>query len=90
MQNGTLCKVTELPAEARHLVEALLGRSLQEDEAISINVYQPVPTGQAREEASRRLFQRIDQTAARAQGVPDDEIEAAIDEAADYVRRHRE
>ena len=90
MQNGALCKVAELPAEARHAVESLLGRSLQEDEAISINVYQPAPTGQAKEAASQRLFQRIDQTAARAQGVPEDEIEAAIDEAADYVRHHRE
>jgi hypothetical protein len=70
-------------------VENLLGRSLQENEAISINVYQPAPTGQAREEASRRLLERIDRTAARAQGVPEDEIEAALDEAVDHVRHHR-
>lgn len=47
-------------------------------------------TGEAREEIFRRLFERIDNTAARASGVPDSEIDAAIDEAADFVRHHRE
>ena len=78
--------MTELSAETRHAVESLLGRSLQETEAISINVYQPAPAGPAREEASRRLLERIDRTAARAEGVPEDEREAALDEAVDHVR----
>ena len=88
MENGALRKVTELPADARNAMEHLLGRSLREDEAISINVYKPTPTGEAREEAARRLLERIDQTAQRARGVPEAEIDAAIDEAADHVRHH--
>jgi hypothetical protein len=90
MENGALRKVTELPADARNAMEHLLGRPLREDEAISINVYKPTPTGQAREEASRRLLERIDKTAQRARGVPEAEIDAAIDEAADHVRHHPE
>ena len=90
MQNGALRKVAELPTETKHAMEALLGRPLQEDEASSINVYQPAVTGQAREEASRLLLERINRTAARAQGVSEDEIDAAINEAVDYVRRHPE
>ena len=90
MQNGALHKVAELSADTRHAMESLLGRSLQEDEGISINVYKPAPTGEAREEASRRLLERIDKTAQKVKGVPEEEIDAAIDEAADYVRHHPE
>jgi hypothetical protein len=90
LENAVLRKVTELPADARHAMEHILGRSLREDESISINVYRPSPTGQARQEASRRLLERIDKTAQRASGVPEEEIEAAIDEATDHVRHNPE
>ena len=90
MQNGALRKVKELPPDTRRAMESILGRSLQEDEAISISVYKPAPTGHAREEASRRLLERIDKTAQKVKNVPEEEIDAAIDEAVDYVRHHPE
>ena len=90
MQDGALRKVKELSPDTRQAMEGILGRSLREDEAISINVYEPAPTGYAREEASRRLLERIDKTAQKVKNVPDEEIDAAIDEAADYVRHHPE
>lgn len=74
----------------RHAMERIIGRSLLEDEAIAIIVYRPAPTGPAREEAGRRLSERIDKTAQRAKGVPEKEIDAAIDEAPDHVRHHSE
>jgi len=49
MKNGALRKVGELPPDTRHAMESIIGRSLGEDEAISINVYKPAPTGEARE-----------------------------------------
>jgi hypothetical protein len=88
MQSGALRKVTELSADARHAVESMLGRPLRDDEAISVNVYKPAPTGAAREEATERLRQHIDKIAKRVEGIPDAEIDAAIDEAVDYVRHH--
>ena len=90
MYDGALRKVTELPTDTRHAMESILGRSLLEDEVIAINVYKAAPNGQAREEASRRLLERIDKTAQRATGVPEEEIDAAIDEAVDQVRHHPE
>ena len=90
MQNGALRKVTELSVDTRQAMEGILGRSLREDEAISINVYNPAPTGKAREEASRRLLERIDKTTQRVKGVPEKEIDAVIDEALDRARHHRE
>ena len=90
MQNGALRKVSELSADMRHAMESVLGRSLCEDEAIAITVYRPAPTGEAREQASRRLLERIDKTAQGAQGVLEEAIEATIDEAVDHVRHHPE
>jgi hypothetical protein len=90
MQNGALRRVGELSADARHAMEGLLGRPLREDEAVAVNVYKPAPSGAARDEASRRLRERIDKTARNVQGVPEADIDAAIDEAVDHVRHHPE
>jgi hypothetical protein len=90
MQNGALRNVTELSPDTRPVMESILGRSLREDEAISINVYKPAPTGQARVEATQRLLERIAKPLTRARGVPEEEIDAVIDEASDYIRHHPE
>lgn len=84
----------DLAPDLRRAAEALLGRLLQEDESISVRVFKgdiakQAPAGEARAEAFRRLRTRIEQTAKPAQGVPEAEIDAAIDEAVDYVRHHR-
>lgn len=90
MPNGALRRVAELSLDTRHAMEGILGRALQEDEVIAINAYKPAPSGEAREEASRRLLERIDKTVQKLNGVPEEQIDAAIDEAADYVRHHSE
>ena len=91
---SSIHKARDLSPNLRRAAEALLGRVLEEDESISVrafkgNIVKHSPTGQARDEAFTRLRNRIDKTATRAEGVPEKEIDAAIDEAADYVRRHR-
>jgi hypothetical protein len=91
---SSIHKARDLPADLRRAAEALLGRNLQEDESISVRAFKgdtvkQAPTGEARAEAFRRLSARIEQTAARAQGVPEANIDAAISEAVDYVRHHR-
>ena len=60
--------------------------ALREDEAISINVYQPAPTGVT----NRRLLERVGKTAQRVHGVREEEIDAMIDEAAGHVRHNPE
>ena len=90
MQNGAVLRVAELALDARHAMESIIGRPLQEDEAIAVNVFNPAPTGQARKEASWRLLERIDRTAQKARGIPEQEIDAAIDEAVDHIRHHPE
>jgi hypothetical protein len=90
MSHGALHKVTELTSDTRHAMEAVIGRSLQEDEVITVNVFKSAPTGRARDEASRRLLERVDRTARKAREVPEGDIDAAIDEAVDHVRHHPE
>jgi hypothetical protein len=84
-----------LSPEQRKAVENLLGRILNDDEIVSVEtwtgqVVKHAATGEAREEAFRGLFELMDRTAKRAEGIPDEEIDAAIDEACDYVRHHPE
>ena len=76
----------------KEAIEALLGRALQDDESISIQTYRAkdAPVGAGRDVAYRRLLDRTKQTASRAKGVSEAEVDAAIDEAADFVRHKRE
>jgi hypothetical protein len=91
---SSIHKARDLTPPLRRAAETLIGRVLQEDESISVRVFKgdiakQAPTGEARAEAFRRLRARIEQTAKAAQGVPEAEIDAAIDEAIDHVRHHR-
>lgn len=90
---SSIHKARDLAPDLRRAAEALLGRVLQEDESISVRAFKgdiakQAPTGEARAEAFRRLRARIEQTAKSTQGVPEAEMDAAIDEAVDYVRHH--
>jgi hypothetical protein len=90
MHDGALRRVCELPQDARLMMERIVGRSLLEDEVIAVNVYKAAPIGPARVGATRLLIERIERTAQSASGVPEEEIDAAIDEAAEFVRHHPE
>jgi hypothetical protein len=94
MQKSVIDQEDELSPEMRRAVEALPGGTLDEDELITIRaskgrILKEAPSGEAREDAFRRLFNRIDRTAKEAEGVPEEVVDAAIDEAVDYVRHHR-
>jgi hypothetical protein len=92
MLNNALRKAVELAPQVRAAFESVLGRRLGDDETVSINAYpvRPAPTGEVRDAAYRRLLDFGDNLAQRVKDVPDKEIDAAIDEAADYVRHHPE
>jgi hypothetical protein len=94
MQKSVIYQARELSPEMRRAAEVLLGGALDADEMITVRtskgrLLKEAPTGEVREEAFRRLFDRIDQTAKRAEGVPEEDIDAAIDEAVDHVRHPR-
>ena len=88
MPNVLIHKASELKAETRVALEVELGRSLQDDEEVSIMAFSPhdAPTGEARREAGHKLedhFNRINQ---KLKGACADETEEALDEALRSVR----
>jgi hypothetical protein len=92
MADNRFQRATELPLHLKQALEALLGRSIQADECVSIRTYRPTtaPEGEERGAAYRRLLDRANRTAARTKNVSDTEVDAAIDEAADTVRHKPE
>ena len=88
MGNIAIHKANELPSDARRVVERVLGRVLEPDEEVSIMAFSPhdAPTGEARQKLARQLEDRISRTAESVRHVPDDEQEAAIDDALNHVR----
>ena len=94
MLNSAYQHASELPPQVREALESWFGRSFQPDEEVSVNVFAPIRNVEklSREEAWRKLEELSDRVAARvkAKNIPDEEIDAAIDEACDYVRHHPE
>ena len=83
------CKVTDLSSDQRLAIEALLGRGLQEDEAVNVQpsrVAQEAPGGDERKRAFERYLADCDRIAGRARDVSDERIEAILEKALEHVR----
>ena len=94
MEKSVLYHARDLPPDKRHAAEVLLGIALGGDELVLIRsskdrILKAGLNGDALTGAYRRFFERADATARKAEGVPDSEIDAAIDEAVDFVRHNR-
>lgn len=80
-------KVQDLAADDRHVVERLLGRSLNPDDVVELSVPSPrhvikeAPTGEERNRAFDRLSAHFAMVDERVKDVPEEELEAAIEEA---------
>jgi hypothetical protein len=88
MSNILIHKANELKPATRAALEAELGRSLGDDEDVSIMAFpaQDPPVDEVRIEAVRKLetyFARID---GRKAGAHDEEAEAALDDALKKAR----
>jgi hypothetical protein len=91
MQNVSIQKANELPQAVKPAVEQLLGRSIAPDEEISVAAVPPqrVPPSESRAAVARNLEAFLIPCADKVNGVPEDEIDAAIDEAVHAVRHKR-
>jgi len=83
MPDVLIHKAWELKPETRAAVEAELGRSLRDDEDVSIMAFgtHEAPEGEARARAGQKLenyFKKIDEQTAN---VSDEDAEAALQEA---------
>jgi len=75
----------------RSAVEQLLGRSIAPDEEISVAAVPPqrVPPSASRAAAAGNLEAFLNRRADKVDGLPEKEIDAAIDEAIHAVRHKR-
>ena len=94
MERAVVYQARNLPPDQRHAIEAMLGGPLADNEVISVEVrgriIKEAATGEEREEAFRAILAFSDRMAKHAEGIPEEEIDALIDEACDYVRHHPE
>ncbi len=88
MGNVLIHKASELKPQMRAAVEAELGRSLRDDEEVSIMAFEPheAPTGEVRREAARGLQQHFNRIDPRTKDIPNEEMEDALNEALRSVR----
>ena len=91
MQNVSIQKAGDLPQAVKSAVEQLLGRSIAPDEEISVAAVPPlrVPRSEGRAAVARNLEELLNRRADRVNGLPEEEIDAAIDEALHDVRHRR-
>jgi hypothetical protein len=88
MSNVLIHRASELRPQTRAAVEAELGRSLADDEEVSIMAFVPheAPKGGARQDAAQRLTEHLARVDEKLQQVPKQEIEETLDEALRNVR----
>ncbi len=91
MQNIVTQRVCELSADMRQAVERVLGRTLREEEVVSIMAFSPhdAPEERDRQALAREIEQRIKETASRANNVPDEQVEELVNEAINHARSPR-
>ena len=82
--------VGDLPARDKQSLEHLLGKPLEGTERVYIVAFDPVqPTNEQRLHSAAEIEKVLDQAkkSADVQGVTDDDIDEAVDEAMDHIRR---
>ena len=86
MHSFAVQKAGDIELPARQWLQRLFGRSLGEDEDVTVFVISPhaAPTGDERHAAFTRMGQVLDKAAQNMKDIPD----AAFDEAADEAMRH--
>ena len=85
--------VKDLSPDQRLAIESLLGRVLRDEESLTIRparVLRDAPSGAERTRSFRQYLDHLDTLAGRVKDVPEAEIDAAIDEAMQHVRRQAE
>jgi hypothetical protein len=80
-----------MSAEQRQVIESLLGRRVRDEEWVTIRstvIKKDAPVGEERLSAARQYQHHLDELAQRVKDVPEEELNAAIEEAVEYAR-HR-
>ena len=92
MADISILRTTDLKPDERVTVEKLLGHPLHDDEAVTLSAFRPhpAPVAEAKRQAASELHTLLERRADKVRDVPASEIEQAIDEAMEDVRRRDE
>jgi hypothetical protein len=91
MADHAVHKVGDLGRDERLLVERWLGRTLSNDETISVNAYRPhsAPTGDEREKLRQEVMTQAREIGSRVQDANEEDVGALVDEAITATRGRR-
>ena len=91
MQNIAVQKAGQMPRPLKAAVEQILGRSISADEEISIVAVPPQQVAPCEGKAATvaKLEALLNLRAAKVRDIPEDEINAIVDEAVQHARHHR-
>ena len=90
MPDVAIRKADQLPENVRSAVELLLGRPIAPDEEISVIALPPqeAPSVADRAQTAKDLEAFLHRRAQKVGEIPDNELDAVIDDAASHARRH--
>ena len=91
MPDHSVHKASDLAGDERLILEKWLGRTLSNDETISISAYRPhtAPDSEERQSLRRSVVTQARDIGSRAGDISDQEIEDLLSEAFDDVRDRR-
>ncbi|MBM3746396.1 MAG: hypothetical protein FJW34_11420 [Acidobacteria bacterium] len=89
MRSIAIQRAGELPPQEKEALERLLGRSLNQDEEVSIRSYPRdlLPEGAADQRTADELAELLAQRLDQVKDLSESELERAVDEAIQFVRR---
>ena len=89
MRHVAVQRASDLEPAARAWLKNVLGREVEDNENVTVMAWRPhpAPVGPAREAAAARLRHSLDEVSRKPQAASDAELESAIDEAMNDVRR---
>jgi hypothetical protein len=75
-------RVVDLSTEQKLVIEGLLGRSLKDQESLTIRpVIKSAPAGQERKQLAQQLKAHLDSMAQKAGNVSEEDLESVLQEA---------
>jgi hypothetical protein len=88
MPDHSVHKATDLARDERLIIERWLGRTLSNDETISVNAYRPhsAPTEDRRENLRQEILSQAREIGSRVQDADEMEVNALLDEAFSAAR----
>ena len=91
MQNVSTQKAGDLPQGVKSAIEQLLGRPVGADEEVSVVAVPPrqFPPSQSREAVAQKLDAFLNRRAAKVGDISDEDLDAVVDDAVDFVRHSR-